>query len=231
MLINRNVKPETVVRKNEETFNSKKKATVGERREALRTLCGRAYFHYTSLHIWRIRTSPPAHYNLLAEISAWCSTWLMILSLCKTKTMSFTNRSSPITTSHFINNNAVQVTATYAHLGINFQPDLKWHYHISLTLVSASCSLGLIRWELAYITPIRLNIEYAAAIWDPDEAYIVNNIQSLQKRDVRFSFAHYSTFFSVAELRNITSPKARSSNTVPQTLSSWLASRWFPSGT
>lgn len=147
----------------------------------------------------------------LDTINAWCLRWLMPLNLTKTKQMSFSGGTPHFTTSYTISHNAIEVTNTYKYLGIHFRNDLKWHHHINVILASANRSLGLLRRNLkqapshvkrlAYVTLIRPKIEYASAIWDPHQAYLTNNLESLQNRAVRFIFSDYSTFSSVTALK------------------------------
>lgn len=125
--------------------------------------------------------------------------------------MSFTKRASRIPTSYSLNNTSVELTTNYKYLGVYVSSDLSWNHHIDVILASANRSLGLLKHtlkhapshlrKLAYITLIRPKIEYASAIWDPYQAYIINNIESLQNRAVRFIFSNYSRHSSVTELK------------------------------
>lgn len=88
--------------------------------------------------------------------------------------MSFTKCFSQIPASYFLNNNTVELTSTYKCLGVHFQSDLSWHYHIDITLASAKSSLEFERRNLkrapahvrkrAYIILICHNFEYASAV-------------------------------------------------------------------
>lgn len=147
----------------------------------------------------------------LDSLTSWCSTWLMTLNPSKTKLMSFTKKASRIPTSYFLNNTSVELTTSYKYLGVNIQSDLSWHHHINVTLASANRSLGFLKHhlkhtpshlrKLAYITLIRPKIEYASAIWDPDQDYIIKNIEALQNRAVGFIFSDYSRNTSVTSLK------------------------------
>lgn len=144
-------------------------------------------------------------------INAWCSSWLMTLNHSKTKYMSFTNRASRFPTSYVLNNRSIDLVSTYKYLGVHLQPDLSWHYHIKHTLASANRSFGFLKRnlkhapsdirKLAFTTLIRPKIEYASAIWDPHQAYIVTDIESLQNRAARFIYSDYSFHSSVTALK------------------------------
>lgn len=147
----------------------------------------------------------------LEEVTTWCSSWLMSLNASKTKLMSFTNHSTRLPTTYLLNNTSIELTSTYKYLGVHLQSDLTWHYHINTVLASANRAFGLLKRnlkhapshlkKLAYITLIRPKIEYASAIWDPDQTYIINNIESLQNRAARFIYSDYSRFTSVTALK------------------------------
>lgn len=145
------------------------------------------------------------------SVTAWCSTWLMQLNPSKTKCMSFTNRKSRIPTAYTLNNNPLELVTTYKYLGVHIYSDLTWNHHINLTVASVNRSLGLLKHNLkhapshlrsrAYTTLIRPKIEYASAIWDPHQAYLINSIESLQNRAVRFIYSDYSRHTSITALK------------------------------
>lgn len=147
----------------------------------------------------------------LDSVTAWCSTWLMQLNHSKTKLMSFTNRMSRIQTAYSLNNSSLELVTTYKYLGLHLHSDLAWNHHINLMLASANRSLGLLKHNLkhapphlrahAYTTLIRPKIEYASAIWDPYQSYLINNIESLQNRAVRFIYSDYSRNTSITALK------------------------------
>lgn len=147
----------------------------------------------------------------LVSLTSWCTAWQMTLNPSKTKLMCFTKKASRIPTSYLLNNTSVELTTSYKYLGVNIQSDLSWHHHINVTLASANRSLGFLKRnlkhtpshlrKLAYITLIRPKIEYASAIWDPDQDYIIENIEALQNRAVRFIFSDYSRHTSVTSLK------------------------------
>lgn len=92
------------------------------------------------------------------------------------------------------------------------QSDLTWHHHINVILASANCIFGLMKHKLkqapshlkklAYTTLVIPKIEYACAIWDPNQDYIVRNLESLQSRAARLIFSNYSPYSSATSLKN-----------------------------
>ena len=164
--------------------------------------------------VYRAIKSDQDHRSLqsdLESINSWCSSWLMKLNHSKTKLVSFTRNSSRLPTTYTLNHTPVDSATSYKYLGLHLQSDLSWNYHIDHILASANRSLGMLKRnlrhapahvrKLAYITLIRPKIEYASAIWDPQQAYIIDNIESLQNRAARFIFSDYSRFTSVTALK------------------------------
>lgn len=105
----------------------------------------------------------------------------MPLNISKTKLIAFTNKQR-IPTLYSLDKGTVGLATTYKYLGINPQSNLSWINHISITLASVNRILGLLKHnlkeapvhvkKLAYITLLRPKLEYASAIWDPEQTYI-----------------------------------------------------------
>lgn len=156
-------------------------------------------------HLWTQKVQIWVALELVSPLNTWCTSWLMTLNESKTKLMSFTLHNARIPTSYVLNNAEITLSTSYKYLGVHFQSDLTWHYHIDVVLASANRSLGLIKHslknappyirKLAYLTLVRPKIEYASAIWDPVQAYLIQNIESLQNRAVRFIFFRLLTSF------------------------------------
>lgn len=148
----------------------------------------------------------------LITIANWCKSWQMSLNVSKCKLMSFSRRASPLTFNYTLSGSSLQSTKSYKYLGVHIKNDLSWTVHINKLIASASKSLGYLQRTmklapfhlklLAYKTLIRPKLEYAAAIWDPHQKYLTDNIEAIQNRAVRFTFSDYSSFTSVTDLKS-----------------------------
>lgn len=84
------------------------------------------------------------------------------------------------------------------YLGVHIQSDLKWNKHISNITAKANRSLGCLRRNLSeapsktklitYKTVVRPILEYATPVWSPHNAGLINSIDKVQRRAVRWTF-------------------------------------------
>ncbi|XP_037555539.1 uncharacterized protein LOC119432448, partial [Dermacentor silvarum] len=106
---------------------------------------------------------------------------------------------------------AIEKVSTVKYLGVHISSDLTWHQHIDHISSKASKTLGFVRRHLysanqatkvlAYITLVRPQLEYAAIIWNPDQEYLNNKLESLQNKAARFVMKKYSRYYSVTDMK------------------------------
>lgn len=136
----------------------------------------------------------------------------MPLNIAKIKLVAFTNQASKNSASYILNYSLIEKTSTYKYLGIHLTSNLTWSNHINHIFASVNRSLGFLKHnlthapanlqKLAYTALIRRTVECASAIWYPHQAYLINDLEALQNRAVRFIFSDYSPYTSVTELKN-----------------------------
>lgn len=148
----------------------------------------------------------------LFRIENWCKTWQMSLNVPKCKLMSFSRRACPLFHNYTLKGSSLQSTKEYKYLGVHITNNLSWTVHVYKVIASASRSLGYLQRTmkfapsdlklLAYKTLIRPKLEYAAAIWDPHQRYLIDNIEAIQNRAIRFAFSDFSSYTSVTNLKS-----------------------------
>ena len=84
----------------------------------------------------------------------------------------------------------------HTYLGITVSSDLKWHEHISNICLKATRILNFVRRNtyccsqkaknLAYLSLVSPNLEYAAAAWGPYRAKDIQQLERVQRRAARF---------------------------------------------
>lgn len=148
----------------------------------------------------------------LSKISLWCEQWQMEINVSKTKAMTFTRSSNVQFTSYFMNNLCIENVNTLKYLGVHLSSNLTWNDHIDEIISKASKTLGFIRRNLysanqstkllAYTSLVRSKMEYASIIWNPNQTYLINKLESLQNKAARFITKNYSRTSSITAIKD-----------------------------
>lgn len=148
--------------------------------------------------------------NDLNIVTEWCHTWHMELNVAKCKSMRVTRR-DVISASYFLNNNSLQITASYRYLGVYICSDLSWKHHVDYLIAKANQTLGYLKRNfylaplslklLLYTTYVRPQLEYASSVWDPHHSTLIQGIEAVQNRSARFISANYNRSASVTEMK------------------------------
>lgn len=135
----------------------------------------------------------------------------MTLNASKCKTIPFSRLHDPSMFSYRINNEVFAQVSTYKYLGVHLTHNLSWATHITNVCASASRSLGYLRRnlrstpsnirKLAYETFVRPQLEFASAVWSPHPNYLINMVEAIQNRAVRFISRNYDYGSSVTQLK------------------------------
>lgn len=146
----------------------------------------------------------------LDNISTWCENWLMNLNIAKCKAMRITRTSSAIP-SYFIKGQQLGVVNNYRYLGVHISDNLTWNVHIDHIINNANRTLGYIRRNfplapsslklLLYKTLVRTKLEYGAAIWDPDQTYLINRLEMVQNNSARFILSNFHRTASISSMK------------------------------
>ena len=146
----------------------------------------------------------------LHKLTEWQNKWLMRFNEKKCYVMRIAQARSPLQFEYTLNGSQLQSTSCHGYLGVDISSDLKWNQHIFRTAAKANRALGFVRRNLkpcsrriknlAYVTLVRPILEYGSAIWDPYTQLLIDKLESVQRRAVRFIMNDYSRFHSVSDM-------------------------------
>ena len=126
----------------------------------------------------------------LDAISQWCNDWQLNLSPLKCAVLSLGH--NPVQYHYRINNVIIQHVADFKDLGVIIDPLLSFEKHISeicskanqraaliLKCFSSRDPQLLIRAFVVFVRPL---LEYASAVWCPYKKFLIERIESVQRR-------------------------------------------------
>lgn len=148
----------------------------------------------------------------LTNISRWCQEWGMEINVGKTSYMHITRKRAPLKFAYHLNGLHVAEAASVKYLGVTITNTLKWDVHINQTCTKAYRQLGYLRRKLAlapskvrltsYKCLVRPILEYGSVIWNPHQTYLLNQLEGIQNKALRFVYSQYSRDVNITALRN-----------------------------
>jgi len=133
----------------------------------------------------------------LTHIESWCSMWQLQLAIDKCNVIHLYNRHKPSSVPstdcvYKLYNHPLSVCSSIRDLGVIVDNGLKFDVHISSIVHKALTRSCLIfkcfhsrRRDLllkAYVTYVRPVLEYCSPVWSPHHMYLIDKIESVQKR-------------------------------------------------
>lgn len=159
--------------------------------------------------LYQVIKSPDDHILLNDSFTSfcnWCLSWQMNINYNKTVFLSFTNKLVPSDFNYSFNGLSLQRVYQYKYLGVLFTHNLSWSSHIDYVTSKALKKLGYLRRTLSgtpretkltvYKTLIRPVLEYASPVWNPYKQCEIDQLESVQKKAIRFIFRRYDSAFS-----------------------------------
>ena len=127
----------------------------------------------------------------LKRINNWAKRWLVKFSPAKTKTLTFTRKSSPlIKPTLYLNNEEIIEVNCHKHLGLVFQQSGEWRLHVQTVIDKTSKMTSCLRsfkyrlsrksLEKIYNTFILPLFDYADVIWDNCTLYLSQQLENIQ---------------------------------------------------
>lgn len=150
--------------------------------------------------------------SALHEVVIWCHKWQMELNIKKTAFLCVTRKKQRSEYVYSINNIPLTRVHEHKYLGLIISHDLRWESHINSIVSSALKRLFFLRRRLreappetkllAYNTFIRSVLEYGNTIWFPYTQQLINKLEGVQRKAIRFIFNKYRTSDSPSQLLN-----------------------------
>lgn len=129
--------------------------------------------------------------------------------------MTFGNKKKPLNYSYNANGSYLSQVSEYKYLGVIFSHNLKWHAHINHISAKALRKLGYLKRTLknatleckltAYKSLVRPILDYASTVWSPHLTCDITQLESIQKKAIRFIFGRYDRSFSPSSHAHILS--------------------------
>ena len=138
----------------------------------------------------------------LTELTKWADKWQMTFHPAKCYILRVTRKKIPIITNYEMLGQQLETVHQYPYLGVELSEDLGWEPHINKVISKANRTLGFLRRNIykcphdiksqAYISLVRLHLEYASSVWDPFRKYHINALEMVQRKAARFATSNYT---------------------------------------
>lgn len=133
----------------------------------------------------------------LTKIYDWSNENDLTLNAQKCCTMTFTTKSTEFQYNYNIDTHILKKEQTFKDLGVIFDKTLSFTDHIQANVADTYKALGFIirnshefsdnnTLKLLYYSFVRSKLEYACLIWNPLYNVHINNIESVQRRFLKF---------------------------------------------
>ena len=133
------------------------------------------------------------------NVLRWCGTNKLHLNIRKCSVLSYTKAKNPILYPYTLGEEILLRVQQIKDLGITFQNDLSFKSHIKDITKSAYRTLGMVirnckhfesinTLQTLYRALIRPKLEYGTQIWSPKESYLVDTIEGLQRKFLKFLY-------------------------------------------
>ena len=103
--------------------------------------------------------------------------WDMEFNPSKGQVVKVTFSRNPLQTQYILHGQVLEAVSSARYLGVDISSNLSWNTHVDRITANADRSLGFIKQniktkppqirEMAYLSLVRPQLEYALAVWDP----------------------------------------------------------------
>ena len=134
----------------------------------------------------------------LSALERWENEWQMSFNPTKCTVIRVSpSKTKPVLPTHYqLHGHTLEVMEASKHLGVTITNDLSWDRHIDNVAAKGNRTLDFIRRNLrectkqvretSYLTILRPTLEYAAMVCDPTTQTLIQTLENVQRRAVRF---------------------------------------------
>ena len=137
------------------------------------------------------------------RLGSWGRKWGMRFQPVKCNIMQLTRkRFKKIHASYSLERTNFENVESIKYLGVTIKSDLRWNTHVRNICTKANRTLGFLRRNLyfcpqevkeaAYKGLVRPVLDYGSSVWDPPGVVLQEELESTQKRAVRFVTGNYN---------------------------------------
>ncbi len=147
----------------------------------------------------------------LCALQIWEKKWGMSFNPSKCNTIHITRKKKPTITIYNLKDEPLEAVKVASYLGVQIADDLTWHNHIAKVCAKGNRSLGFIRRNiktssqttktLAYQSLVRPSLEYASNVWSPHQKQLMDQVEMVQRRAVRYVCGNYDRMASVTDMQ------------------------------
>ena len=132
----------------------------------------------------------------LDTLSNWTKTWQLPLNIIKCKAMCLSNKRKVLPFTYHLNGTPLDWCLSHKYLGIMLNTKLLWNDQVAMVVAHSIKVLNLLRRTMfgcskqvkskAYLALVRPHMEYCAPVWMPFQKYLIDELESVQKRAARW---------------------------------------------
>ena len=146
----------------------------------------------------------------LDELSLWSKVWDMEFNTDKCKVLSITNKKNIIKYNYKMEKQHLETVQQEKYLGVVINNKLSWLPHAKMIGHRANIKRQFLQRNLrscnreiklkCYKTYVRPILEYASPVWDTDKNNVIDTIENVQRKAVRFIMSDYNKDSSVTSM-------------------------------
>mgnify|MGYP001796102237 CR=1 FL=1 len=146
----------------------------------------------------------------LDALTLWSKVWDMEFNTDKCKILSVTNKKNIINYNYKMENVSLKSVTEEKYLGVVIDKKLSWLPHVKKISNRANYKRQFLQRNLrsckretklqCYKTYVRPVLEYASPVWDTNNKKVIENIESVQRKAIRFIMNDYKQDSSVTKM-------------------------------